>query len=97
MYSTDSTLSLDHNTKQNWTARQTYIALGTLLAACPELTIDSCPMEGFDNAKFDEILGLKEKGLTSAVMVAIGYRSEEDQMQHLTKVRKSQEELFEII
>ncbi len=93
----NTVLGLDLDTKQNWTARQTYIALGTLLAGCAELRIDSCPMEGFENAKFDEILGLKEKGLKSAVMAAVGYRSAEDQMQHLAKVRKSKEDLFEII
>jgi nitroreductase len=90
-------LGLDANVKQAWTARQTYIALGTLLAACAELRIDSCPMEGFDNAQFDEILGLEAKGLKSAVVATIGYRSEEDQLQYAAKVRKSKEDLFETI
>ncbi len=90
-------LGLDTNVKQAWTARQTYIALGTLLAACAELRIDSCPMEGFDNAQFDEILGLEAKGLKSAVVATIGYRSEEDQLQYAAKVRKSKEDLFETI
>ncbi len=93
----NTVLGLDLATKNNWTARQTYIGLGTLLAACAELKVDSCPMEGFENEKFDEILGLKEKGLKSAVMAAVGYRSDEDQTQHMPKVRKSKEELFEII
>ncbi|GAB1374784.1 hypothetical protein MASR1M46_16700 [Bacteroidales bacterium] len=51
-------------------------------------------MEGFDKAKFDEILGLKEKGLTS-VCGAVGYRSPEDQNQFLKKVRKPMDQLFE--
>ncbi len=93
----NTVLGLDIETKANWTARQTYIALGTLLDACAELRIDACPMEGFDNAQFDEILGLKEKGLKSAVIAAVGYRSDEDPYQHLTKVRKSKKDLFEII
>ncbi len=57
-----------------WTAKQIYIALGFGLAACAELKIDSCPMEGFDPNKFDEILGLP-KGERATVVLAVGYRS----------------------
>jgi nitroreductase len=71
-----------------WTARQAYIALGTLLTVCAVEEIDACPMEGFEKDKFDEILGLSEQGLASVVMVALGYRSEKDKYQHLAKVRK---------
>lgn len=81
----------------NWTSKQTYIALGSLLAAASEIRIDSCPMEGFDKAKFDEILGLKEKGLTASVLGAVGYRSAEDSHQFLKKVRKPMKDLFEMI
>jgi len=77
-----------------WNTRQAYIALGNLLATAGELKVDACPMEGFDNAKVDEILGLKEKGLTSVVLAPVGYRSEEDQTQHAAKVRLPLEELF---
>ena len=82
---------------KNWTARQTYLALGNLLNICAELRIDSCPMEGFDAAQYDEILGLKAKGLTTAVVATVGYRSEEDAAQHGKKVRKPAEQLFETI
>lgn len=80
-----------------WTAKQAYIALGTLIAAASELQIDSCPMEGFDKGKFDEILGLKNKGITSAMIAAVGYRSEADDTQHFKKTRKPIDEIFEII
>jgi nitroreductase len=80
-----------------WTAKQAYIALGTLIAAASELQIDSCPMEGFDKGKFDEILGLKNKGITSAMIAAVGYRSEYDDTQHFKKTRKPIDEIFEII
>ncbi len=83
--------------KSQWTARQTYIALGNLLAVCASLRIDACPMEGFEAAKYDEILGLTEKGLTTAVIATVGYRSEEDMTQHQKKVRKPSEALFELI
>lgn len=79
-----------------WTAKQTYIALGNLLYAAAELNIDACPMEGFEADQYNDILGLKEKGLNAAVIATVGYRSEEDQTQHAPKVRKSEEDLFEV-
>ncbi|MEI7828134.1 MAG: NAD(P)H-dependent oxidoreductase [Prolixibacteraceae bacterium] len=82
------------NELHSWLSRQIYIALGFGLVAAAELNIDACPMEGFDNAKFDEILGLKEKGLTSVVVLTVGFRSSEDGYQHLAKVRQSKEDLF---
>ena len=62
----------------NWAARQAYISLGILLSAAAIQDIDACPMEGFNNKQFDEILGLKEKGFSSVAMIAAGYRSTED-------------------
>ena len=80
-----------------WNSKQAYIALGALLSAAAEQEIDAAAIEGFDKAKFDEILGLKEKGLTSVCIGAVGYRSPEDQNQFLKKVRKPMEQLFEKI
>ena len=80
-----------------WTAKQTYIALGNALAVCAELKIDSCPMEGFDATKYNEILDLDTKGLTASLVLPIGYRSEEDKTQHGKKVRKPLNEMFEVI
>jgi nitroreductase len=82
---------------KNWTAKQTYIALGNLLAAAGELKIDSTPMEGFDAKQYNEILGLDGKNLNAALVATIGYRSTEDENQHLAKVRKPSENLFETI
>jgi nitroreductase / dihydropteridine reductase len=76
-----------------WTSRQIYISLGFLLAAAATDKIDVCPMEGFQKEKYDEILGLTQKGLTSVVIAAIGIRSESDSYQYKPKVRKSLEEL----
>lgn len=81
----------------NWTSRQTYLALGNLLSACAELKIDSCPMEGFEPEKYNEILNLSEQGLNAAVIATIGYRSNEDHTQNRPKVRKSINELFEVL
>lgn len=90
-------VSLPVETKANWAAKQSYIALGNLLSAAAELKIDTCPMEGFNADGVDEVLGLKEKGLRATVIATIGYRSAEDKMQHLIKVRKSTEDLFTTI
>ncbi|SDM93653.1 NAD(P)H-dependent oxidoreductase [Kriegella aquimaris] len=87
-------MTLTEEEKTIWTARQAYIALGNLLSAAADMKIDTCPMEGFDSERFNEILGLNEKGLNAAVLVAVGYRSEEDETQHYKKVRKSKENLI---
>lgn len=86
--------NLSQDAKNIWTAKQTYIALGTLLAAASELKIDATPMEGFNAAEFNKILGFDKLGLNATVIAAVGYRHDEDDAQHFKKVRKSQEELF---
>lgn len=78
----------------DWSHKQTYIALGVLLTAAAEMDIDACPMEGFNAAQFDEILGLKEKNLTTSVIATVGFRAEDDQYSKLAKVRRPHEELF---
>ena len=88
-------LSLPTATKAEWTARQAYIALGNLLSAAAALRIDACPMEGFDRGQVDEVLDLGQQGLTTAVIIPIGYRSAADDTQHYKKVRRSEESLFE--
>lgn len=80
--------------RDSWTSRQTYIALGFLLHTAAQLEIDSTPMEGFQNEKYDAILGLKELGLKSVVACALGYRHVDDMYQHKKKVRKAIDDLF---
>ncbi|AWX45440.1 Putative NAD(P)H nitroreductase [Flagellimonas maritima] len=87
-------LDLPAQTKSAWTSRQVYIALGNLMQAAAELKIDTCPMEGIENEVYNEILGLTDKNLNTAVVLAVGYRSEKDETQHYSKVRKTREELF---
>ena len=77
-----------------WAQKQAYIALGVLSAAAADMQIDSCSMEGFSPAAFDEILGLKEKGLTATVIAAVGFRSDGDVYSKTLKVRKPDAELF---
>ena len=80
-----------------WTNNQVYIALANLMTTCASLKIDSCPIEGFEASKYNEILNLNEKNMNAAVVCAVGYRSKLDTSQHEKKVRKSSEDLFEII
>lgn len=84
----------DEPSVKQWTSKQTYIALESLLLAAAERQIDACPMEGFDANAYDEILGLEEKGLHASVVAAVGYRSEEDHAQGAAKVRRASEDLF---
>ncbi len=67
---------------------QAYIALGTLMTVCADQQIDSCPMEGFDPEKVDEVLDLKTKNLKSILMLPVGYRADDDVMRNMKKVRK---------
>lgn len=90
-------LDLPAGTKSVWTARQAYIAFSNMMQAASELKIDTCPMEGFESEAYNEILGLSEKNLNASVVLAVGYRSDEDETQHYAKVRKSKEELFTVI
>lgn len=86
--------SLPVETRNVWTAKQTYLALGNLLNAAAELKIDVTPMEGFEPTLVNEILGLDKLGLNASLLATIGYRHKEDETQHYKKVRKSNEALF---
>lgn len=76
-----------------WAKNQAYLALGNLLTVCANEKIDSCPMEGFIPEKYDEILELTPKNLTSVLVLPVGYRAEDDFMKDQKKVRKNLEEI----
>jgi nitroreductase/dihydropteridine reductase len=79
-------------------ARQAYIALGSAMVAAAEQEVDCTPMEGFSPAMVDEILGLKERGLRSVVLLPLGYRDEEgDWLLNMAKVRKSRETMITFV
>jgi len=70
-------------------ARQAYIGLGAALIAAAHEEVDSVPMEGFDPAALDEILGLKARGLRSVAILPLGYREVSgDWLAGLEKVRR---------
>lgn len=89
--------SLDEERAATWTGKQAYLALGTLLTASAADGIDTCPMEGFNAAAYDEILGLKERNLRTVVIAAVGFRAAEDGMQHAKKVRTPLEDFVETV
>lgn len=71
----------------HWMEKQVYLAVGTLLLGAATLEVDACPIEGFDQKQLDEELGLREQGLVSAVIVALGYRAADDFNARLPKSR----------
>jgi nitroreductase len=85
---------LDEAARNAWARDQVYIALGNFLTSAALLGIDACPMEGFDRAQYDEILGLKAKGLSSAVIATVGYRLPTDKYASAPKVRFPKEQVF---
>jgi nitroreductase len=79
-----------------WNSRQAYIALGFFLETAALLGIDATPMEGFDAAQFNEILGLTD--YSAVVLATVGYReAESDWLAPLPKVRFSKADLIETI
>lgn len=80
---------------EHWAKHQAYIALGQLMTTAAVLNLDACPMEGLDPAKYDEVLGLPEHGLTTAVACAVGYRSASDKYASQAKVRFTSEQVIE--
>jgi nitroreductase len=76
-----------------WQSRQVYIALGQFMTSAALLGIDTCPMEGIDTAKYDEILGLAGTGFTTLCACPAGYRAEDDKYATMPKVRFAHEQV----
>ena len=88
----------DEEENFNHAAKQAYIAFSHALIAAAYEAVDATPLEGFDPEAVDKILGLREKGLRSAVLLPLGYRKEEDEwLVDLVKVRKPMEEMVTVI
>lgn len=82
---------------QHWMEKQVYLNLGTLLFGAAALGIDAVPMEGIDHKALDEEFGLREKGYTALVIVALGYGAQEDFNAELPKSRLSENEIITIL
>jgi nitroreductase len=75
-----------------WATNQVYLNMGTLLTACAAMEIDSCPMEGFSPAGYNQVLELDKMGLEAVLVMPIGIRASDDSVAILKKVRKPLEE-----
>jgi nitroreductase len=82
------------NRLDTWQAHQVYIALGQFIASAALLGLDTCPMEGFEPGKFDEILGLQGTDYASVVTCAAGYRAPDDKYATTKKVRFKAEDVI---
>lgn len=80
--------------QKEWSVRQVYIALGNFMTSCAALGIDTCPMEGFDSVKYDELLGLTPLGLSAIALCPAGYRSVGDKSAGAPKVRFPAEDMI---
>lgn len=78
-----------------WSARQAYIALGNFLTAAACVGVDTCPMEGLEAEKYDEMLGLTSGPYRTVVACAAGYRSPQDKLSLAKKVRFPLERVIE--
>lgn len=76
-----------------WATRQAYIALGNFMTAAAVIGIDTCPMEGINPTKYDEVLGLISHGYRSVVACAAGYRAANCKNATVPKVRFPASEL----
>lgn len=73
---------------KDWSMAQTYLALGFGLAACAELKIDSCPMEGFESLTFQKELDLPDH-IVPCVLMAVGTRAIDDKVFEKTRFPES--------
>jgi nitroreductase len=78
----------------HWATRQVYIALGNFMTCAALLGIDTCPMEGFDPAAYDKILGLEGTGYASVALCPAGYRAADDRYSTTPKVRFKPEDVI---
>ena len=79
-----------------WATRQVYIALGQSGRGRGP-GVDTCPMEGIEPAKYDEVLGIAAQGYETVVACAAGYRSPADKAAQAPKVRFKTEDVIQII
>ncbi len=72
----------------SWATNQAFLAMGTLLTVAAAEGIDTCPMEGFEPAKYDKLLGLEALNLKSVLVLPVGYRAKDDMFSEFKKVRR---------
>lgn len=93
----DSFSQKEENEIRDWARNQAYLVMGNLLTVCAAAGIDSCPMEGFDPAAIDKLLGLNPQGLNSILLLPVGTRAADDLMATQKKVRMAQNDIVRYI
>ena len=88
----EQTLNNDDNI-YSWTSKQTYLAVSNLMNAAAELKIDSCPIEGFEKSKLEDVLKLDTSIYQVSTLIGLGYRINELSKQN----RLSFDEVVEFI
>jgi len=88
----EEVLSSDENI-YHWTSKQSYIALANMMTAAAFIGIDSCPIEGFEKEKVEEILELDTSKWQVSVVLTFGYRVNEQS----TQLRLPFDEVVEFI
>ena len=88
---------MDDQKVLSWAEKQAYIALGNLMFAAALEQVDTCPMEGFDQEKMEEILNLNIEEEKVSVTLALGFRAADDHFQNMKKVRKPDDKLFKLL
>lgn len=95
MMSRSLVLGMNEGERRIWATNQTYIALGNLVTSAALLGIDATPMEGFEKGRYDDILGLETRGLTTSVIATLGYRAADDKYATTPKVRFARDQIVQ--
>jgi nitroreductase/dihydropteridine reductase len=94
----NAALNVMSDTQQHlWAQQQTYLALGTFLTCAALMEIDVCPMTGIEFEGYDQVLGLRERQLTTAAVCAIGKRHPLDTAAQQKKVRFDHQEMVTLL
>ncbi len=81
---------------KQWSQKQSYVALATLILAAADMKIDMCPMEVIDHEAYNQILGLDKENLHATVVGVLGYRKHNDPDQFLKKSRRALNDLVKL-
>ena len=57
-----------------WSSKQCYIAAANMMTGAASMAVDSCPIEGFEKTKVEELLKIDTKMYQVALILPFGYR-----------------------
>lgn len=87
----------DADALTNWSEKQAYIVLGSIIMAAAQESVDTCPMEGFRHDELSKLLDLNLEEEKVAVVIALGKRAEDDDFQNFKKIRKPEDKFIKFI